>query len=449
MSIYEELAGYERYFRGAKNELDILRTDLELAQEGWTLHFAIDFAELFAFAFPLTQTPHLAPQPEEPGSETFTREQATLAFLFSKWGEQVLSGVRSLILLPPYKEELSAALRAFQLRRFEAYSYTGILRTLQSRAYGHAYGQIRNLVVRYIQEKKVPESPRDRAAIASYIEEEYPDVVSLVATTDTQAGLSVLKAILDSGIISSVNNHFIEEYPLQAGKVLDLRDILDDNTIKQNSQKWLTKLNEVRPERTVANSIDASACAMIRAINKELLEHQSVLLIFSHSRAIKAIAEDNTPEDTTLAKEAYGDSKSGSGVRSLDYLWYYYVHKEDNRKDTLQRVSTTIDLLERFAELQTKLGLSWETRQSLVREAETVLEKCGNLSLGATTVAPLLEWLEETRRGLASWYGESSRLSDAILRMIRDTNMADELTARRDEEHSRFESVIQDYVTKL
>ena len=234
----QELARYEAYFNNIMKAIVTLKGDLELAEQGWKIHIAIDFAELFAFAFPFTQVPHLVRQPNEPATDIYSREQATLAFLFSKWKEQGLS-VGNLILLPPYVEELRASLSLMQLKHFEAYSWLRIINTLQKRAFGGSFAQIRDIVEEYRINRTVPKGSKARTAFTCYVESQYSDVVSLLTTTDTRAGLSVLRAILNMGVLSSVQDHFTKNYPVQLDKILDLKVILADKTVNQNLKEWL------------------------------------------------------------------------------------------------------------------------------------------------------------------------------------------------------------------
>ena len=75
-----------------RHDIERVKADLELLEEGWRMHFAIDFYQLYKF---------LHPQ-EEPSRDGFEQEvwmRAAGAFIFS--GEK-----GALILLQPYILEL-------------------------------------------------------------------------------------------------------------------------------------------------------------------------------------------------------------------------------------------------------------------------------------------------------------------------------------------------------
>ena len=151
---------------------------------------------------------------------------------------------------------------------------------------------------------------------------------------------------------------------------------------------------------------------MTKSLNSILAEEKSVMLIISHSRAMLRTVENDTPldevstdnklkegiEDTALAREAFGDLASASGVRDLNYLWYYYFHQESTREKTIKRVDSTIEFIDKFEKLYAQMDGEKAGRQLLQMQAEQVLERCGNLSVGAATIAPLLEWLKKQLR---------------------------------------------------
>lgn len=445
MSTTNELLKYEDYFDNITKALITLKSDLELAEQGWTLHFAIDFAELFAFAFPLTQISHMSRKPRESETDAHSREQATLTILFANWKEQILTNVQSLILLPPYLEELRTALRFIQYKRVDAYSWPGIMDELQKGSSKESYKKIAEIVKRYRETGRAPDSDSERNAIATYIGTEYPDVVSsLLTTTDSRVGLSVLRTVVDAGTVQSGQSHFPKHHQLQLGKKLYLDDIWEERFFKQRSEEWLPSFNEKRPDREVANIFDAQACAITSAINERLLEHKAVLLIISHSRAVRDVTKT-----VALATGAYNKSESKTGVRDLDYLWLYYVHKENNRKATLQRINDNLELLNQLAVSRKMLKNETEVKKEHLSKAHEIVDKCSNFSLSATTVDPLLKWLDSIKNPNLWSYPKNAEVSSAILKMIREGGMAQELVERRNYEHERFELLIQEMTDNL
>ena len=82
--------------------------------------------------------------------------------MFSKWNEQVLSSMQNLVSLPPHLIELDTALRALKMRRFEDYSWSGILRVIKKRAYGKSYSEISGIVDKYLEKGRIPEDVKKK-----------------------------------------------------------------------------------------------------------------------------------------------------------------------------------------------------------------------------------------------------------------------------------------------
>ena len=249
----DDVPKYQEYFSHVREQLEILRTDLALVAEGWTLHFAIDFAELFAFAFPSSRASGIIAQPQESHMDAYSRERAALTFLFAKWRQRPLTVDQDLILLPPYLDELRTTLMLLKKERFNAYSWAGILKLLEERAYGESSKRIREILARYSKENKVPENPKDRQVIASYLEKEYVHVVSLLVNSDTRAGLSLLKQTLDSGVISSLEKHFSGDAKWRLGTVFDLKQILNNAAVERGLEAFIPIFANERPNRITAN----------------------------------------------------------------------------------------------------------------------------------------------------------------------------------------------------
>ena len=109
--VLEEIESYARHCRALVHDLDDILHDRQMVQQGWTLHYAVDFAEIHSYVLPaasLTFSPFVGGWTR--GNDQL-QEYLTLSRFFAD---------RQLILLQPYLLELDAFTRRLVSRTIAA-----------------------------------------------------------------------------------------------------------------------------------------------------------------------------------------------------------------------------------------------------------------------------------------------------------------------------------------
>ena len=384
--------------------LSMLYDDLKLAdEEKVKFHYAVDFAELYALTYPLGH--HVQPMKGESEYETFRREIVTLSFIFARTKHKVISEATSLILLPPYIEEMKYTLALIKYH----VANVNFLLNLSRQAYEEAYspyaftGEVRSIVERY-SNSKTKQSPNDdeRKLLVKYIRENYGDLLTAVMSK-YHNGAALLNRFLSDGTLQPVKHYFKKEYGTgPEWDSLSLDRLLQDSQINKGMSDYLPIISNfpTRKNKDVPNRMDAAACSILRSINENLSKTGDVLLFISHSEVMNKVIN---PIDVTTRK---GNQRKIHGVRNLDYFWLYYSHcfkdGEADRKAMITKIKIELDCIEEFQKVGTSLD-----------DVKKIMEECNNAALAASTD-------ENIRSLLVEHQDNSTDIGIRFLSMISD-----------------------------
>jgi hypothetical protein len=351
-------------------QLTTLRDDLVLVEEEVVkLHYALDFAEVYALTYPLGH--HIQPMLGEDEYQTFRRELVTLAFIFGKRKEKLLSTTTSLILLPPYIEEMRITLGLIKYRIITVTFLANLARRARDLAFSpQAFtNEIRGIVDRYINERKEP-TQAECDVIMNYIGRNYPDFFAAVLASSYN-GAALLNKFLSDGTLQTAKRYFRKLQ--ESGALIDLPEIertLQDSEINKGMEKYLPSFLAIptRKDKDLPNRVDAAACGIIKRMNDSLSRTRNVLLFISHSLAMNKVVEP-----IVISKKT-GELVTIGGCRDLDYFWLYYAHKDDNRSVMIQDINRVLRILASFKETGNHLD-----------EVKQQMEFYSNVSFAATT----------------------------------------------------------------
>jgi hypothetical protein len=350
-------------------QLTTLRDDLVLVEEeGVEVHHAVDFAEVYALTYPLGH--HIQPMLGEDEYQTFCRELVTLAFIFGK-REKLLSTATSLILLPPYIEEMRITLGLIKYRIITVTFLANLARRAHSLAFSpQAFtNEIRDIVDRYINEKKQP-TQAECDVIIHYIGTNYPDFFAAVLASSYN-GAALLNKFLSDGTLQPAKRYFRKLH--ESGALIDLLEIehtLQDSEINKGMERYLPSFLGIptRKDKILPNRIDAAACGIMKRMNDSLSRTRNVLFFISHSPAMNKVVEP------IVITRKTGELVTIGGCRDLDYFWLYYAHKDEDRSVMIHDINRVLCTLAGFKETGEHLD-----------EVKQQMEFYSNVSLAATT----------------------------------------------------------------
>lgn len=433
-----ELRQYAEFIRVFRRSLQTLDLDLRLVEdEGWKYHFAVDFSELFAFAFPLSSRRrlHLQPIPNEQLLDTFSRELVTLTMILTRWNRRVLTNSSSLILLPPYIEEWQTWISIRKRELFELMSLMDIAVQIRNKTLHSLepdFESLRSAVERY-SEHSVPLSSDTQHSIGKFIEDAYQDSVSLVVACSGKASLRKLGDLLRDGSLVPIVQYFRTVFKDPGFNWKEFDASLEKKAVNKDSVSFAKAL-EKQPGRKIldmSNRIDAVACAMIERVNQQLTEHKHVMLMFTHSQAFANVARPIRLQDSRIAPSLHA-------TRDLNYFWAYYVHQAKNMTTTRKRVSEILEMLDfytsKFLWIGDERGIGKDEIDEAaytLRELRTRLDEYANLSFGSSADEKLRTFLRDLGSGTIDDFADDIQEVNSILSTTNDRDLINYLVRQR------------------
>lgn len=401
-SIYRQFQSNVSYVKQLHRILVDLAADIELVQEGWRLHFAVDFAELFAFAYPLSQTIHIDFMPGEQEVRAFARERVALAFSIAKASRKTLTNTAGMVLLPPYVTEMRAALSLVRDGLVNLRVLIDVYRKLGRRVPEDPLSFKDDKVNRIVREYMVtgqPPNEQDINIIVKYIAESYPELISLVISP-TYNGAALLNSMIVRQRLLSLSRYIKINFGPGEQRALGIDSLLPSNA---ESQKYLDLIStrKGRRERGPPNQGDADACAMLEILNKKLENSRERFLLISHSKTMKSVVRP------VSFGERDGRPLETAGIRDLNYFWVYYVHRREQREtspelaaiserqEILCRVSTHANIFGGYLD-RWKAILDGDESPDDAQRCKTIRDmiwRYSNLSLGTETDEELIDLL--------------------------------------------------------
>ena len=138
-----------------KYHLDLVKNDLELIDEGWDLHFALDFEQLYSFAFPMEELIRKIADktlPSEAERNRLVKLQAARGFVFYE-----LNRYPKPVLLPPYAIELRNFLAIQESRRLRRTFYVKFIRQWGREMFSNKERDVLNEVTQWYDSHKTDE----------------------------------------------------------------------------------------------------------------------------------------------------------------------------------------------------------------------------------------------------------------------------------------------------
>ena len=357
---------FENYESFANKQFDYTLTtirDLDFLRAGKKLLFAVDFAELYSYAFPFS-TKMIGPTKLKDDLRGIARSQIALSFVFS----DELS--KKLLLLPPYLVELRDKMGSVARHAMKGYEVTHlgdeIIRKFTSKNRLSLLERAQSILESYVPGSSEL-NDEDWHTLTSFVQVNFMDLF-LAAEAFHMKGAKTISGLVNSGKLQTISD-FWESTPIE----VDLIAQHDETkALRSLFSKKRKSLHQVR-----SNYLDALALQMIKEINKERNSNGELLLLVTHSHATKEVADEKIKIDL----EGY---EGVTGItRNLDLMLNYLVHREGEKTDhreavwdqTKRKLKITLNWLEAYrAELEKIRELSNNLRnEELDRPVSIVL----------------------------------------------------------------------------
>jgi len=431
--IKKEFGVYYKSVQRLHTSVGILIYDLELAEnQGYTIHFAIDFAELFAFAYPLGTHMHITELPnEETKYEALTRELVTLNFILSKTNTKILTKSTSLILLPSYTREMTATLTLIKddiitLDRLISLLQEGKIEAF-SKSNSHVDQGIQLMIDELLNQTRNETnqeiktlSKEQKDWILQYIMQRYDYIVAFLIIS-SRSRTELLDTLMAEKTIVALKPYFKIFYDEQSYNAINIESCLSDDVINRDSQKYYNLLESIpqRRERVWPNRIDAAACAVLRNINDRLKDRKSILLLITHSASTMAAVDKIEIESEKLPHVRI------SGTRDLDYFWVYYAYQGNTRKEMLKNLRDAAARLDTFLQTANQILNNKEITDDVLKSASSVLndiivlnKQYSNIMLAAKTDQSVVSLLNGITRDVHNEVQSYVTEGMAIVRMV-------------------------------
>jgi hypothetical protein len=398
-----------------RNSLGQVEEDFYLGQDGYKIHFAIDFAELFLFIYPVSRVASefrygLGKRPsDEKLYKSLSCQRVALSFIFYNLSD-------SLILLPPYANELNNHLKSIQR---SAANYVGAK---------HLVG---------VGEKQIKKI-KDNADVKKILDsvKQGNDLTTSQKRTLTKIFETNYRTICTLLTVNSKYLNTAHEF-FKTGRILNLGGFFKDfkishESILEHSKEWLEKISEQpgRKDRYYQNETDAHACEYLKLLNKHLNQKKEAIVLITQSHSLQ-----QTLKDKDFIKLP-GKDKPVSPVRSLTYILNRLICSDSEHKIDFNRINSKVETIDRMI-FQIE---SVENNPPEKEEKKELLNKIKDIDNKISTFRNLYEFLETSQNyseRYATNYNEIEKFyktygidSKIILNLVSNEEFKAELEAR-------------------
>lgn len=269
---FEELYTEMKQFYDTRSfELDNVITDLELIKDGWTLHFVVDFYQVFTLAFPLGWG--RVSLVDEKERARIATKQAARAFVF--YGIKYCPHP---VLIPPYATELknwlSIVISKGQDMKLTLEALHNWGRSLLSEEEKKLIDETNELYSQSGEGETI--SPRHIPQLMDLVNKKFLDMYFFVSGAMVEG-------------IEMVRNLYRGEKPRLEMAHERWKDygVMTKDIQKGFDSKWYALFSKMRSGRTVPNIRDAMAIEIVMALNHHLMKNKELVLLVSDANNMK------------------------------------------------------------------------------------------------------------------------------------------------------------------
>ena len=346
----------KRKFEKLSRNLQLVEKDLEfLSKKEYKLYFAVDFQQIFEFAFPISV---FVPQPQSSVPKSTKRTKRInrhIARTFLFYGLQPRP-----VLLPPHATELDIMLDLFVTKQisFEIEFYT-------LREWGYDYFNTRDRELIEKANKWFKENPQGDPSrekwyrrLVRFLNENYRDLLYLTTGLITY-GTRIINDLLYS---SQPKLYFCKDtFP-------EYQDLMKQ-VVGSRASKWFNLFQEIRG-KWLSDIRDSKAIDIVCALNEAFIKenkNKRIFLISDAPSMHKVLNWDIANEVGDNNKEKFREKEYPVGtvevaaeemrlLREIEVFLVFLLHRESDHAKTLERIRDSKTIVNGYLELENRFS---------------------------------------------------------------------------------------------
>lgn len=347
--IFSLLSEWSALVDTLETTLKVLNKDLILTAKGWKIHYAVDFAEVYAFAHKSLGKPIVEAIPGEDSETRFVRGQISLAYVFSP-------EFSPLVLLPPYLLELKDHIN--HIRGWIGGNAVNVeMQTLRNSVEkslrdSDLYDEVIMIAKKESAGETIGRS--DYRTIARFVAGYLKDIYAWVAMAEAGKATSVITDLIKTGKLQPASDYFTGiDYPLE-------------KIVERGEEFYDIIFSERGHARSYQSYMDGLACSYVEYLNSRLNSRRECLVLIAHSiYAQRAM-------DKADAIELGGDIGKLPYIRDMDYFLTYLTHSEASSDEVPRGIAKSMEVLTNFKQIQDQDRISVEA-SAILAHAERLI----------------------------------------------------------------------------
>jgi hypothetical protein len=382
-----------------KYHLDLVKNDLELINEGWDLNFALDFSQLYLFAFPMDEliqkiadrTP-----PSEAERNRLVNLQAARGFVFYE-----LKKCPKPILLPPYAIELRNFLAVQESRRLQRNLYVRFIKKWPREMFSNSERNILNEITQWYDSHETDEDLPEQLFKKgiNFFSSRFRDLFFLISGSSRE-GLTIIRNLFSEEAPRVLLAH--QRWPRYSKFISEVVSKPESDSI------WFEMLSDIRGKWD-SDYRDAAAIELAIELSKMLKKKKKpeIVLLVSDAFSMNAVLNWDKSEDKKLMDRFKGkplgilELPSGKEVRLLrtsDTFLLFLLHAGKTFEESVDKVGEehrrVMDFFKRsprIEDLKKECAL-YDKRNN--RYSEYDPKKCKECKRGGAVCDNLKNWLK-------------------------------------------------------
>lgn len=342
---YDEMKGR---INRAFNNLLMLEYDHKLLVEyGYEIFFAVDFHEMYSFAFPFGDLLLSGKDIfSEDSIKSITNAQIARSYLF--FGEKDIVGPP--ILLPPHEKELRRTIKHYlepESVFLRAILQVDDLRKLKERIIDELkmFPEVRQAFIKYKKSEDIPK--RSYSALFDYFEQRFRALTHALSGVATGGFIALRKLITSESNKKAPVQYAFRVWPQY---MTYIEKIMKSELINSDWREYLVKLRG--KELSISNLRDAQALEIIFGINKKINKNKKVLLLVSDVYSMQAALKIARRDGMLRIKEL---TEPLPVLRTSETFLAYLFYARGNPQETLENIKRNRIRLDKFKKLELSL----------------------------------------------------------------------------------------------
>jgi hypothetical protein len=288
--------------------LDLLAKDSILAQKGYKIHYAVDFAEMYSFSYRKDLDQIVDAYPDEEQAERDIRARMALGYIFSHTFHR-------LVLLPPYVAEFTD-----HLKRVRANLAERTVRgeeELKRRSREPLPPDIQE-ILRRVKNSTETLRPEEAEKISRFAADHFGDLYAWIQANELIDTIQPMQDLIRSKKVIPVIEYFTDV------------QISDKDVFNRGHDLYEPIFLKRKRTRSPQSYMDAVACAYVESYNTHLKNEGKYLVLITHSKSVDQAIGQSKSITIEGVKLPY--------IRNLDYFLTLLIYRGSEDKDQIKKL---------------------------------------------------------------------------------------------------------------